>query len=317
MDTNKNCLYVKINDNSYIDKLKSTFALIKQINPEVLINFLNEKNQKGQEENIIEINISGSIENAINVYVKHVLSADNKNFKCINNINKTKEITINIKTEEICEFFKAFQSNALLSMYMYNEFDTLYLQEQVDKTTIEKKIQTLEKKYGMQNTKINIKENTIKARVIINTEKLCNLLKKRFKKSASCISIRLTKDEIRFETNNSSSMQSISSPLSIVCQKSNDLNIEILDKNIEIIQSNYSYESLEFLKNVKFQYYVNATILFAKLKSNTKNDNYVMQFVYSGAGEKINDDIIKITVYPCLINDQYDQYDNNNQIEYN
>lgn len=55
--------------------------------------------------------------------------------------------------------------------------------------------------------------------------------------------------------------------------------------------------------------------MFAKLKS-TGDDNYVIQFCYSGSGDKLTDDIIKITVYPCIL-DRNDNFDNNNQIVYN
>lgn len=320
MDTNNYCLYIKINDNSYIEKIKSSMNLIKSINTDTLITFLKEINESGEEQNVIEINITGSLTDSIGVYIKHILSAEKKNFKCINSINNSNEITINVKTESICDIFKVMQSNILLTIYMYNSDNLLYIEEQEsNKRTICNKIQTIEQKDNMKNPKYcNIKEDNIKAMVKMKSEELSSLLKKRFKKNISTINIKLTKNAIIFgsSTYASQTMNSISNTMDITYPKSEEVLIDIKDKTIEIIESNYLYDSLEFLKNVKSQYYEDVVLLFARAKSNT-NDNYIMQFIYTGAGDKlIHDDTIKITVYPCKLN-KPDNYDNENQINYN
>ena len=315
-DISKYCLYVKINDSSYIDKLKSSFNLIKSINSEVSIGFLKEKNDNDEDENIIELYITGQFDGSINVYIKHVLSADEKNFKCLNSITKNNEIVINIKTDDICDIFKVIQSNTLLSMYMYNEYDTLYLQEQEsNKRTICNEIQTMEKKENMTTSKsLNFKEKNIKAKVIMDAEELSSLLKRRFKKSGSSIIIRLTKEAITFSSNSISSpnMHSITNSIKITYPKSENVFIDFKDKNIEIIESNYIYANLEFLKNIKSQYYTKVILLFIQLHDN----NYVIQFIYAGMGDKIYDDQIKITVLPCIL-DRTDNFNNDNQINYN
>ena len=320
IDTSKYSLYVCISDSSYIDKIKSSINLIKSYS-EVTIGFLKEKNDSGEYQNVIEFNTTGSLEGSIGIYIKHILSADERNFKTYNSITKTNENLINVKLDIISEIFKAMQSTSILTMYMLNTPDKLYINDQEGNTNTicNYTIQTMEKKDNVQLPKYyNLRKDIVKAVVRMDSEVLSNIIKKRFNKSIkseSSIGIKLTRNAISFISRPMRTASSMSNLMEITCIQSDNLTIDIKDPEIEIIESNYVYQNLDFLKSIKPQYYKQVVLMFAKLKS-TGDDNYVIQFCYSGSGDKLTDDIIKITVYPCIL-DRNDNFDNNNQIVYN
>ena len=332
IDTSKYSLYVSISDSSYIDKLKNSFNLIKSY-PEVSIGFLKEKvikdededeeeteedkEQNAIEQNIIELNTTGSIESSIYIYIKHILAADDRNFKTYNPITKMQENIINVKVDSINDIFKSIQSTSTLTMYMLNTPDKLYINEQEENTISNDVIQTMEKKDNLQIAKYcNLNEETIKAKVCIDSELLSDIIKKKFNKSIkseSCIDIKLTENALSF-INNPIRQSSFMNSKEINCLQSDRLIIEMYDPKIKIITSKYVYQNLDFLKSIKPQYYKTVIILFAKLKRDPKDDNYMIQFIYSGA-KGINGDYIKISIFPCKP-DNNDNYDNDNQIDY-
>lgn len=312
MDTSKNCcLNIIINDNSYINKFKNSLNLIKNINSDMTLIFI-----KKNDENIIEM-YGKSSQNDINIYIKHKLNLDDNNFKCNYDDN---QILISVKSDILYNIFKVINVDSLLRIYMYKLNQLFILSQEPNKISVSNNIQIMEMKEKPK--KYSFPDNRIVAQVIMDTELLNTLFKKRIQKDASSILIRLTDKELTFIMNDNMPMacnllgsRTISN-LTEINYPSDLINIEIKKKNNNerfIIESNYVYSEFNNLKNIKLEFYSQVIIFFIQ---SPVEGSYVLQFIFTGAGDRLEDDFIKITLSPCQL-DNDNQYDNINQLNYN
>lgn len=305
-------LYVQLD--GYIEKIKQTMTILKDINASITLEFKTD-NTGNNTINYLRINASG-LKDSIYIYIQHPLTNDKNKFKYISNNISNDSLVVNVNTRQLEEAFKEMKSDGIVKMYMYDSNENIEFIETYDYRKSSWTVPTIDivldqnKLYKMKA--YNVKNLSNKPTVIMNTKDLNDIIKK-LKKNSDSIIIQLSKDEITFLSNIISSPTNHTLGKKIKLKKNDNLIIDMKDKENIIIESYYMIKALDAISSINDMFYKRVQLIFIKMMS---EDSYAIQLIYSGAGDKLTEDYIKITLCPCTYNTNQ-TFNNDNQINYN